>query len=265
MAKAVTVEKVRGFWQKHPPQVWYSQKKENTKEYFEDIALNRYNIHYRYLPDVAEFSQWQGKNVLEIGCGIGTDGLQFAKNGAVYTGVDLTERAIGTAKIQFNKFNVSGTFMQANAEKLPFKDNTFDLVYSFGVLHHTPHPQKAFNEVYRVLKPGGKAIIMLYARGWKHWFVRCFWYGLLHLEFVRFGIQETFNRRSDGKSLTYMFSRPKIRKFFRKFKWESLTMHRLGAFFDWGTTFPRWFVRCCYALRLEKMVGENWILKVRKP
>ncbi len=102
--------------------------------------------------------------VLEIGCGLGTDGAQFAEAGANYTGVDLTEAAVELARKRFELFNLQGQFQTADAENLDFPDDSFDLVYSHGVLHHTPDTQKAIDEVHRVLRPGGRAQVMLYHR-----------------------------------------------------------------------------------------------------
>lgn len=255
------MKKIEKFWNEHLPQTWYSNKKDR-KEYFKEIANKRYNIHYNYLKSIAEFDEHN--KVLEIGCGIGTDGLQYAMNKADYTGIDLTENAIKISKEHFKIFKQKGRFIKVNAENLPFKDNTFDLVYCFGVIHHTPKPKQIFDEIFRVLKPNGRAIIMLYARGWKHYWLRCFWYGLLHLEFFRLGIQETYNKRSDGKSLTYIFKKKQIIKMIEKFKIESFKKYRMGMFFDWGTTFPKPIVKLVYLLKLEKILGENWIIKIRK-
>jgi len=102
--------------------------------------------------------------VLEIGCGLGTDGAQFAEAGADYAGVDLTEAAVELARKRFETFGIPGKFQTADAEQLQFEDNSFDLVYSHGVLHHTPDTAKAIREVHRVLRPGGRAMVMLYHR-----------------------------------------------------------------------------------------------------
>jgi SAM-dependent methyltransferase len=102
--------------------------------------------------------------VLEIGCGLGTDGAQFARAGANYTGIDLTDAAIDLARRRFELFQLPGTFRIADAERLDFPNNSFDLVYSHGVLHHTPDTSAAVREIHRVLRPGGKAIVMLYHR-----------------------------------------------------------------------------------------------------
>jgi SAM-dependent methyltransferase len=102
--------------------------------------------------------------VLEVGCGLGTDGAQFAKAGARYTGIDLTDAAVELAKRRFELFDLPGTFRVADAERLDFPDSSFDLVYSHGVLHHTPDTAAAIREIHRVLRPGGKAVVMLYHR-----------------------------------------------------------------------------------------------------
>ncbi|MCM3902206.1 MAG: class I SAM-dependent methyltransferase [Pyrinomonadaceae bacterium] len=102
--------------------------------------------------------------MLEVGCGLGTDGAQFAGAGADYTGVDLTDAAIELAQKRFELFNLPGNFQTADAENLDFADNSFDLVYSHGVLHHTPDTERAIREIHRVLRPGGRAVVMLYHR-----------------------------------------------------------------------------------------------------
>ena len=156
---------VKAFWNTTPCGTFLATRKPGTKEYFAEIDRLRYYCYpyaYSYLPKVAGFSEYAGKDVLEIGCGVGTDLSQFAKNGANVTGIDLTEAAIELAKQRFDVMKLNGNLLTADAENLPFKDNSFDLVYSFGVLHHTPNTQRAINEVHRTLKPGGKAFIMLY-------------------------------------------------------------------------------------------------------
>lgn len=105
------------------------------------------------------FSDYVGKKVLEIGCGLGNDAKSFCKAGADYTGIDLTDLAVDTVR---EYLFGHGQVLKMNAEHLSFNDNTFDLVYSFGVIHHTMNPSKVVKEMYRVLKPGGKFHVMLY-------------------------------------------------------------------------------------------------------
>jgi ubiquinone/menaquinone biosynthesis C-methylase UbiE len=158
------ISNVKTFWDSSPCQSKLSQAKDRRR-YFEEISRKRYQGREWHVPIVARFAAFRGKDVLEIGCGIGTDGLEFVRNGARYTGVDLTPKSIELASERFGLFGVPGTFEVANAEEyLPFADDCFDHVYSFGVIHHSPAPEKIIREIYRVLRPGGTLTVMLYNR-----------------------------------------------------------------------------------------------------
>ena len=157
-------ERVRAFWQANPCGMKFAEAEPGTRRFYELVEAHRYASEW-HIPIAADFVSASGSKVLEIGCGLGTDGAQFAKAGADYTGVDLTEAAVELARKRFELFDLSGQFQTADAEDLDFADESFDLVYSHGVLHHTPDPTKAVNEVHRVLRPGGRAMVMLYHRG----------------------------------------------------------------------------------------------------
>jgi len=156
-------ERVRAFWQAHPCGTKFSDAEIGTPEFFERIEAHRYAKEW-HIPDAADFAGAHGLRVLEIGCGLGTDGVQFAKAGADYTGVDLTDAAIELARKRFELSGLRGELRVSDAENLDFADESFDLVYSHGVLHHTPGIARAVSEIHRVLKPGGRAIVMLYHR-----------------------------------------------------------------------------------------------------
>ncbi|MEO8433348.1 MAG: class I SAM-dependent methyltransferase [Pyrinomonadaceae bacterium] len=160
---ATLKERVRAFWQANPCGIKFADAEPGTRRFYELVEAHRYTTEW-HIPMAAGFAGARGLKVLEIGCGLGTDGAQFAEAGADYTGVDLTDAAVELARKRFELFNLNGTFATADAENLDFKDESFDLVYSHGVLHHTPDTQKAINEVHRVLRPGGRAIVMLYHR-----------------------------------------------------------------------------------------------------
>ncbi len=166
-----TVDDVRTFWNSGPCQSTLSSA-EDRRRYFQEISEKRYGLREWHVPTVAKFGSFRGKEVLEVGCGIATDGLEFAKNGAVYTGVDLTAHSIELAKERFELFGVPGRFEVANAEAgLPFPDRSFDHVYSFGVIHHSPAPYKIVREVHRVLREGGTFNVMLYNRSSINYYV----------------------------------------------------------------------------------------------
>src|SRR5436190_1531976 len=157
-------ERVRAFWQAHPCGSKFTDAEIGTREFFDRVEAHRYQKE-SHIPAAAQFAETKGQQVLEIGCGVGTDGLQFARAGAIYTGVDLTEAAIELARQNFQTAGQQGEFRVADAEKLDFADESFDMVYSHGVLHHTPDIESAIREIHRVLKTGGRAVVMLYHRG----------------------------------------------------------------------------------------------------
>ncbi len=158
------INDVKTFWDAHPCNSNYSSK-EDRKKYFEEITYRRYNQREWHIPIIANFENFKDKDVLEIGCGVGTDGMEFAKNGARYAGIDLTPNAVKLSQERFKLFNLKGTFKSVNAEEaLPFPDNSFDHIYSFGVIHHSPTPESIASEMYRVLRPGGTINVMLYNR-----------------------------------------------------------------------------------------------------
>lgn len=158
------INDVKNFWDANPCNSNYSDQ-QDRKKYFEEITRKRFHGREWHVPIIAKFEEFKDKDVLEIGCGIGTDGHEFAKNGARYVGIDLTPNSIKLSKERFKLFNVKGSFKVVNAEeKLPFPDNSFDHIYSFGVIHHTPNPEAIVNEMHRVLRPGGTFTVMLYNR-----------------------------------------------------------------------------------------------------
>ena len=168
MEKA-TIADVKTYWDNRPCNIRHSNKDIGTKEYFDEVEARKYFVE-PHIPGFADFEKWSGKKVLEIGCGIGTDAVNFARAGADYTAVELSKESMAIAKSRFDVYGLSGTFIEGNAENLSqlLDGETFDLVYSFGVLHHTPEPLKAFQEIRKIIQPGGELRIMLYARNsWK--------------------------------------------------------------------------------------------------
>ena len=109
--------------------------------------------------------------MLEVGCGIGTAAQSFIENGSIYTGVDLSDKSVKIAKKRLEIFNLNGNIFQANIENLDnINDTEYDLIYSFGVLHHTPNIKKSIENIYKMLKPGGEFKMMLYAKNsWKYY------------------------------------------------------------------------------------------------
>ena len=128
---------------------------------YEKQAQRRYELE-PYIKDFAEFESSQNQRVLEIGVGLGADHQKFIEAGANVCGIDLTERAIENTKTRLKLFGLESCLRVGDAEQLEFNDNSFEVVYSWGVIHHSPNTQKAINEIYRVLETGGVGKIMIY-------------------------------------------------------------------------------------------------------
>jgi len=176
------IRDVRGFWNTEACGSHFVQAEKGTAEFYEQYRQFRYRVEW-HIPLLVPFSETRNKKVLEIGCGNGADGTMFAKAGADYTGVDLTDAALQATRQQFRLLGLKGTFQIENAEHLSFPDNNFDFVYSYGVLHHTVTPANAFSEVRRVLKPGGKAVLMLYHKHSFNYYARILTYMRLRVLF----------------------------------------------------------------------------------
>jgi ubiquinone/menaquinone biosynthesis C-methylase UbiE len=190
-------ERVRAWWDGRPCGSLISRQPAGSQPYFEEIERHRYEQE-PHIPNVVRFEAWREKEVLEIGCGLGTDMLQFARAGARVTGIDLTPRAIELAAARFRLYNLDGNFEPGDAEHLRFPSGTFDLVYSNGVLHHTPDIESAVAETYRVLKPGGTAILMLYHKHSYNYLINILLFRRLAFALLRQGCPPQFLSRISG-------------------------------------------------------------------
>jgi len=175
MPSANSLQEVRTFWNTEACGTHFIQRFTDERDFFSKYREFRYRTEW-HIPAFASFAQSRGKRVLEIGCGNGAEGVMFASHGAYYTGVDLTPQAVNATRRHFAAEGLDGQFRLENAERLSFADDSFDIVYSYGVLHHTPAPHSAVHEVHRVLKPGGVALVMLYHRHSFNYYVRILGY-----------------------------------------------------------------------------------------
>ena len=169
--KQTDIAEVKEFWNANPCQAALSSE-DDRQRYFEEITKKRYQGRDWHVPIVAKFGSFRGKDVVEIGCGIGTDGIEFARKAANYIGIDLTANSVELARERFKLFGMPGRFEVANAEEgLPLPDEGVDHVYSFGVIHHSPAPEKIADEIYRLLRKGGTFTVMLYNRNSINYYV----------------------------------------------------------------------------------------------
>ena len=178
-----SISDVREYWSENPCGADQSDASDRRR-YFEEIERRRYAQEPHIVPEGA-FTTFAGKRVLEIGCGVGTDGAQFARGGALYTGINIDAGSVALARERFELERLPGTIRQMNAERLEFPDGTFDHVYSFGVIHHSPNTERIVQEMFRVLKPGGTVTVMVYNKSSvNYWFEIMFLRKLFRLALI---------------------------------------------------------------------------------
>jgi len=173
----VTIDEVKNFWNSRPCNIRHSTSPVGTKEYFDEVEARRYKIEpHSYV--FADFQSWKGLRVLEIGCGIGTDAVSFCRAGADYTGIDLSEESVKICQQRLDVFGLTGRVFAGDAEQLDtlLAGEKFDLIYSFGVIHHSPDPQRIVDCLPGLLNPGGEVRVMLYAKdSWKNILINAGW------------------------------------------------------------------------------------------
>ncbi len=157
-------QQVRDYWDDEPCGSGVTSAPKFSSRYFQEIAQNRYSVEPEIL-SFASFGTATGKRVLEVGVGAGTDFAQWVRAGAFAYGIDLSERAVEHTKALLQHIGQQAEYLRvADAEALPFPNSFFDIVYSWGVLHHTPDISKALSEIVRVTKPEGTIKLMVYNR-----------------------------------------------------------------------------------------------------
>jgi ubiquinone/menaquinone biosynthesis C-methylase UbiE len=160
---AVTSEQVRAFWDRNPLCAQSIPHPLGSRAYFEHFDRLREAIDSPVeATQIHEFAAFAGKRVLDVGSGNGYVLSHYARHSAEVHGIDITPTAVKLCRQRFAIAGLTGTFHEADAEHLPFADDFFDCACSMGVLHHVPNPPGAIAEIYRVLKPGGRLIVMFY-------------------------------------------------------------------------------------------------------
>lgn len=217
-SNTVSIEEVRAYWDRRPCNIRHSAAEVGTREYSEEVERRKYFVE-PHIPRFAEFDQWRGKRVLEIGCGIGTDTINFARAGARVIAVDLSEASLNIARQRTEAMGLTRnvTFYQSNAEELSsvLPAEPYDLVYSFGVIHHTPNPERVMEQIRRYYTgPGSIIKIMAYHRyAWKVlWILLSYGYGAF------WKIGSLIAKHSEAETrcpITYTYSRRSVRRLFK--------------------------------------------------
>jgi 2-polyprenyl-3-methyl-5-hydroxy-6-metoxy-1,4-benzoquinol methylase len=211
---SISLEDVRAYWDARPCNLRHSAKPVGSREYFDEVEARKYLVE-PHIPSFAEFPRWSGKRVLEIGCGIGTDTINFARRGASVTAVDLSEKSLEITRARAKVFGLSDRIQLfcADAERLTssIPVEKYDLIYSFGVIHHSPHPDRILGELRNYLKPDGVLKAMIYHRySWKVLWI------LISSGRGRFSdVERTIARYSEAQTgcpVTYTYSRKAARE-----------------------------------------------------
>lgn len=261
--------RAREQWGKDPCGAEYAREHElGTREFFDAVERNRYGEYAPWMSRLMGFDQFAGAKLLEIGCGMGTDLLQFARGGARCTGIDLTPRSVEITRHHFGLYGNQGSFMIADGERLPFATESFDVVYSNGVLHHTPDTAGSIREIHRVLRKNGTAKVMLYHRNsLNYWVEIVLRRGLLGGEYLRGRSSEEIMSRviefseHEARPLVKVYSRKQARALFGEFRDVTVAVEQLTRA---ELRFLSSVVSEVLFKRLASSIGWNVIITARK-
>ncbi len=174
------LHQVEDFWEKNLCGHHFVEDSYLSPEFFHHYTEFRYRKTH-HLNHYIDWTSAKSKDLLEIGLGIGADAAQWAQHARFFCGIDLTYESVKATRIHFDLLELKGNLVQGNAEQLAFKNKQFDIVYSHGVLHHTPDISRAFAEIHRVLKTDGSLMLMLYARESFNFYIRIQFYFRLRM------------------------------------------------------------------------------------
>jgi glycosyltransferase involved in cell wall biosynthesis/ubiquinone/menaquinone biosynthesis C-methylase UbiE len=240
------------------------QSQPHTLAWFQEIERDRYASYAPWMPEVMEFAHHAGDEVLEIGGGLGIDLAQFASHGAKVTDVDLSATHLALAEEHFRLRGLQGRFVHHDAESLPFPESSFDLVYSNGVIHHSPNTQAIVDEIFRVLRPGGRALVMVYAeRSWNYWWKVMFARGMKEGQLGQHSMGHILsgsveNTATDARPLVKVYTSRRLRQMFRRFAHVRIVQRQLRRDELPG---PLALLQPV----LERTLGWNLIVKATRP
>jgi ubiquinone/menaquinone biosynthesis C-methylase UbiE len=235
-----------------------------SRGFYERIDQNRYQEYAPWMKSVMEYDKFAGQRLLEVGFGMGTDLFQFASHGAIVSGIDLTPKHYEIASQRFKLYGIPADLRLGDAEEMPYEDESFDAVYTFGVIHHSPNTEKIVDEIYRILKPGGRAIITVYHKwSFGYWGATLLKNYILKLNFLREPLRRTLSRiehreHSDACPLVKVYGKRDMNRMVGKFSSVQYQIRQLefGRF--------SWLVPGFLAAKLEPYIGWYLIAKCVK-
>ena len=258
-----TIEDVQKYWDARPCNIRHGRAAVGSRQYFNEVENRKYFVE-SHIPKFAQFDRWKGKRVLEVGCGLGTDTINFARAGAHVTAVDLSTESLNLCAKRVTEFDLEHrvTLRQANCEELSRvidnEDDPFDLIYSFGVIHHTPKPARAIEELAKFAGPDTELKLMLYAK----YSIKSLqmWLGKFTTCEAQAGVPVayTYTKRGIRKLLSPHFKLVKARKD-HIFPWSipEYIKHEYKFALPWRWT-PRPFFRM-----LERMFGWHYLIDAK--
>lgn len=209
----------KSFWESAPMRYDWREEvgfEEGTKEFFEEID-RRFFVNVRpFMPwkripfdSLIPFEDLKSKSVLEIGVGMGSHANLIAAHAGSYIGIDLSDYAVKMTSARLQMAKRGASIKQMDAEQMEFADSTFDFVWSWGVIHHSSNTRRVLQEMHRVLKPGGRAVVMIYNRGWwNYYFCGAAINGFLRGGVFKYGsIAKAIQAHTDGAIARYYSSR----------------------------------------------------------
>ena len=251
-------DKIKSYWDRQPCNIRHSQQEIGTPEYFTEVTERRYRVEPHIL-DFAQFHKWQGKRVLEIGCGIGTDAEQFVRHGAEYVGIDISNESIALCLQRFKVFDLHGKFYQINLLEDACPDiGKFDLIYSYGVLHHSPNIANHICKIHELCATDGEFRFMVYAKNsWK--------YAMIQKGLDQFEAQaecpyaEAFTKDEIYRLLDGWFDIERIRQ-------DHCFMYNVGAYKQGRYELEPWFEAMDETMRsaVKEYLGWHLLVKAKK-
>jgi SAM-dependent methyltransferase len=210
------------FWTASPAGwTWSPEAEPGTREFFQKVLAQRSAYEVPWLFELIPFASFAQKRVLELGCGAGYDAYQFCRQGADYFGIDIAPENPGRTRRHLGYYGCTPTVMQADAEHLCFRDHSFEVIFSNGVLHHTPDIGLSFREAHRVLKPQGEFWVIVYHRDSLFFWVNLLLYHhIVKLGFLQHSLAELLSGvecgTSEARPLVQVFSRRGLQSLLEK-------------------------------------------------
>jgi ubiquinone/menaquinone biosynthesis C-methylase UbiE len=218
----------RSWWEQNPMRYDWKESlghPEFSREFYEEIDRRFFSGTREFMPwsripfdPLIDFEALRGMDVLEIGVGSGSHASLLARHARSFTGIDLTEYAVKSTRERFDRFQLSGRIERMDAERMEFADGSFDLIWTWGVIHHSSNTRRILQEMHRVLRPGGKATTMVYQRNlWNYYVSGALFRGILQGDLLRTrSLNQTVQRYTDGAIARY-YSIPEWKRLVSEF------------------------------------------------